>query len=161
MTVGTYVDKGDAHLAFEGPIVALNTPAAEAAVPTALEAVFARCGSAQMFTPPPPPDFRRQPVAGPLSFASNPLASAASPHARSTRRFRTAHPTPLGSGQASCRPTSPVRRLSYQPSLPATPPLGARPWVPHLVHRRRLTPATPLDGGPATATHNTHKEEKP
>ena len=52
------------------------------------------------------------------------------------------------------------------PSLISTvaardPPLGARPWVPHLVHRRRLTPATPLDGGPATATHNTHKEEKP
>ena len=112
---------GDIHLAFDRPIPATETagaPAASAAATAALEAVFARCVSAQMFTP--PPDFRRQPVAGPLSFASNHLASAASPHARSTRRFRTAHPAPLGSGQGSGRPTSTVRRLSYQPSPPTT-----------------------------------------
>ena len=41
MTVGTYVDKGDARLAFEGPVLALNTPA-QAAATTASEAVFAR-----------------------------------------------------------------------------------------------------------------------
>ena len=40
MTVGTYVDKGDARLAFEGPVLALNTPA-QAAATAASEAAFA------------------------------------------------------------------------------------------------------------------------
>ena len=45
MTVGTYVDKGDDRLAFEGPVLALNTPgapAAQAAATAASEAAFAR-----------------------------------------------------------------------------------------------------------------------
>ena len=42
MTVGTYVDKGDARLAFEGPVLALNTQA-QAAATAASEAAFA-CG---------------------------------------------------------------------------------------------------------------------
>ena len=89
---------------------------------TVAEVSSANDGFAQMFTPPPPPPpiFRRRPVTEPLSFASNPLVSAASPPARSTRPFRTAHPAPLGNGQVPCRPTSPVRRLSYLPSPPAT-----------------------------------------
>ena len=34
-------------------------------------------------------------------------------------------------------------------------PPSARPWAPHLAYRRRFTPATPLDGGPAMAMRNT------
>ena len=30
MTIGTYVDRGDARLAFEGPVLSLNTPGAPA-----------------------------------------------------------------------------------------------------------------------------------
>ena len=47
---------GDIALAFDRPIPATETagaPAAQAAVLTALEAVFARCVFAQMFPPPP------------------------------------------------------------------------------------------------------------
>ena len=77
--------------------------------------------------------------------------------------------TPLSDGApsapgewASPLPTDSARPPSLISTVAARdPPLGARPCVPHLAYRRRLTPATPLDGGPATATHNTHKEEKP
>ena len=76
--------------------------------------------------------------------------------------------TPLSDGA----PNAPGERASPLPTDSARPPslistvaardapLGARPWVPHLVYRRRLTPATPLDGGPATALRNTHQEDK-
>ena len=107
---------GDIHLAFDRPVPAIETagaPAAPATVPAAPEDVFARCVFAQMFTAPPAPVFRRQPVTGPLSFASTPLTSAASPHARSTRPFRTAHPIPSESGQNVCRRTPPVRLLFH------------------------------------------------
>ncbi len=48
---------GDIHLAFDSPRPAIETagaPAAQAGATTALEAAFARCVCAQMFTPPPP-----------------------------------------------------------------------------------------------------------
>ncbi len=151
-------------MAFDRTIPELETActsAAEAAATAALEAVFARCVFAQMFTPPPPPRF------------SSPAGSRASLFRFNLPRLRrvAARPehTPLSDGapnatgeRASLLPTDFARPPSLISTVAARdPPLGARPWVPHLVHRRRLTPATPLDGGPATATHNTHKEEKP
>ena len=150
-------------MAFDRPIPATETagaPAALAAATAASEAVFARCVFAQMFTPPPP-------------RFSSPARSRASLLRFEPPRLRrvAARPehTPLSDGA----PNAPGERARLLPTDCARPPslistvaardapLGARPWVPHLVYRRRLTPATPLDGGPATATHNTHKEEKP
>ena len=153
---------GDIHLAFDRPIPATETagaPAASAAVPTALEAVFARYGFAQMVTP-PPPDFRRQPVAGASLLRFKP------PRLRCVAA-RPEH-TPLSDGapnapgeRARLLPTDSARPLSLIPTVAARDaPLGSRPWVPHLVYRRRLTPAIPLDGGPATALRNTHQEDK-
>ena len=65
--------------------------AARGAVSTATRSAFHR-GLAQTFTP-PPPDFRRPAIAGPLYFVSTALDSSALPHAR------TAPQTPLVSRQ--------------------------------------------------------------
>ena len=153
---------GDTHLAFDRSIPAIETagaPAASAAATAASEAVFARCVFAQMFTPPPP-------------RFSSPARSRASLLRFKPSRLRrvAARPehTPLSDGapnapgwRASSLPTDSARPPSLIPTVAARDaPLGSRPWVPHLVYRRRLTPATPLDGGPATALRYTHHEDK-
>ena len=151
-------------MAFDRPIPATETagaPAAEAAVPTALEAVFARCVFAQMFTPPPPPP-----------RFSSPARNRASLFRFEPPRLRRVAARPEHKPLSDGAPSAPGERASPLPTDFARPPslistvaardapLGARPWVPHLVYRRRLTPATPLDGGPATALRNTHQEDK-
>ena len=149
-------------MAFDRPIPAIETagaPAAEAAATAASEAVFARCVSAQMFTPPPPPRF------------SSPARNRASLLRFKPPRLRrvAARPehTPLSDGAPSAPgewagplPTDSARPPSLIPTAALDAPLGARPWVPNLAYRRRLTPATPLDGGPATALRYTHQEDK-
>ena len=147
-------------MAFDRPIPAIETagaPAAEAAATAALEAVFARCVFAQMFTPP---------------RFSSPARNRASLFRFKPPRLRrvAARPehTPLSDGApnatgewARLLPTDSARPPSLIPTVAARDaPLGSRPWVPHLVYRRRLTPATPLDGGPATALRYTHQEDK-
>ena len=151
-------------MAFDRPIPAIETagaPAAEAAETAALEAVFARCVFAQMFIPPPPPP-----------RFSSPARNRASLFRFKPPRLRrvAARPehTPLSDGapnapgeRARLFPTDFARPPSLIPTVAARDaPLGARPWVPYLVYRRRLTPATPLDGGPATASRYTHQEDK-
>ena len=150
-------------MAFDRPIPAIETagaPAAEAAATAALEAVFARCVFAQMSPPPPPPRF------------SSPARNRASLLRFNLPRLRrvAARPehTPLSDGapnapgeRARLLATDCARPPSLIPTVAARDaPLGSRPWVPHLVYRRRLTPATPLDGGPATALRYTHQEDK-
>ena len=155
---------GDIHLALDWRLPELETagaPATQAAETTAPETSFTRCVFAKCS--PPPPRF------------SSPARNRASLFRFEPPRLRrvSARPEhkPLSDGApnapgewASPLPTDFARPPSLIPTAVALDaPLGSRPWVPHLVYRRRLTPATPLDGGPATAlcnTHNTHQEDK-
>ena len=139
---------GDIHLAFDRLLPAIETAgalAASAAVPTALEAVFARCVFAQMFTPPPP-------------RFSSPARSRASLFRFNPPRLRRAAAraavTPLASSHRE--------RADYLPGLPSSGifytnfshPLrstGQRRCAPRLPRRRWLTPAIPIDRGPAAA----------
>ena len=136
---------GDIHLAFDRPIPATETagaPAAEAAETAALEAVFARCVFAQMFTPPPPPGF------------SSPARNRASLFRFNPPRLRrvAARPEhkPLSDGApnatgewASPLPTDSARPPSLIPTVAARDaPLGAR-----------LVGATPRISTQAHASH--------
>ena len=154
---------GDIHLAFDRPIPATETagaPAAQAAATAALEAVFARCVSAQMVIP-PPPRFS--------SPARNRAALFRLTHAGLCRVAARAERTPLpdsapNSLRERARPPADGRRPSAvshtSRSSPSTLHRSERPSVPRLQRRRWLMPAIPIDGGPATAMHNTHQEEK-
>ncbi len=147
-------------MAFDRPIPATETagaPAALAAVPTALEAVFARCVFAQMFPPPPRFSSPARNRASLLRFNPPRLRRVA---ARPEHK-PLSHGAPSAPGEwAGPLPTDFARPPSLIPTAALNAPLGARPWVPNLAYRRRLTPAAPLDGGPATAMRNTHQEDK-
>ena len=147
-------------MAFDRPIPATETagaPAALAAATAASEVSSTNGVFAQMFTPP---------------RFSSPARNRASLFRFKPPRLRrvAARPehTPLSDGAPNATgewesplPTDCARPPSLIPPVAARDaPLGARPWVPHLVYRRRLTPATPLDGGPATALRYTHQEDK-
>ena len=111
-------------------------------------------------SPPPPPRF------------SSPARNRASLLRFNPPRLRRVAARPEHTSLSDGAPSAPGEWASPLPTDSARPPsliptaaardapLGARPWVPNLAYRRRLTPAAPLDGGPATAMRNTHQEDK-
>ncbi len=76
---------GEIRMALDRPVDGIETATASAAraadATTALEPSCDRGIKERMFTPPPPPIFRRSAVTGPLYFLSTALDSAGSPQA--------------------------------------------------------------------------------
>ena len=102
-------------MAFDRPIPATETagaPAAQAAATAALEAVFARCVSAQMFTPPPPP---------PPPFSS-PARNRASLFRFNLPRLRRVAARPEHKPLSAGAPSAPGEWASPLPTDCARPP---------------------------------------
>ena len=138
---------GDIHLAFDRPIPAIETagaPAAQAAVTAALEAVFARCVYAQMFTPPRFSSPARS-RASLLRFKlPSPPPRRRTPGAHAAFGRRTQRPWGMGKSLADRLRPSAVshtnrrrpRRSTRRAPVGATPRISTQAHASHPVGRR-------------------------